>query len=144
MNLDDISRGRYFIFKEHPAFILTDPFIPKGQTQKKVICVNASSVRNWRGKKRTIDKTCVLKKDDHYSIRHDSYIYYKDAASYPINHSMFEELPLAMQSQGQDAFLTPAILIKICKGLMQSPLARDDVKDHYRQAVEQKRAYPVV
>ena len=144
MNLDDISRGRYFIFKEHPAFILTDPFKPKGQTQKKVICVNASSVRDWRGEKRIIDKTCLLKKGDHYSITHDSFIAYKRAECIATNHEALQNLPLAMQSQGQDSFLTPAILMKICKGLMQSTRSNDDVKDAYRQAVEQKRAYPVV
>ena len=143
MNLDDISRGRYFIFEKHPAFTLTDPFIPKGQTQKMVICVNASSVKNWRGEERTIDQTCLLKKGDHYSITHDSFITYKRAECISTSHEDLQNLPLVIQSQGQDAFLTPDILMRICKGLMQSPKSKDYIKDFYRQAVEQARAYKV-
>ena len=138
-----LDRGRYFIFEEHPAFILTDPFIPKGQTQKNVIFVNTSSVRNWRGEERTIDKTCILKKGDHYSIRHDSYIFYKNADCYPISHRMFAELPLAMQRSGENPYLSDDILIKICKGLLKSGLTSKKIKNYYRQAVEQKRAYKI-
>ena len=147
MNLDDISRGRYFIFEEHPAFILTDPFIPKGkpkgQTQEKVICVNASSVRDWRGEKRIIDKTCLLKKGDHYSITHDSFIAYKRAECISTNHEALQNLPLAVQSQGQDPYLSNDILIKICKGLLKSNSTDKKIKNYYRQAVEQGRAYKI-
>ena len=143
MSFDDISRGRYFIFKEHPAFILTDPFTPTGQTQKKIICVNASSVRNWRGEERTIDQTCLLKKGDHHSITHDSFIAYKRAECISTSHEDLQSFPLAIQSRGQDTFLTPDILMRICKGLMQSPKSKDYIKDFYRQAVEQGRAYSV-
>ena len=141
-----LDRGRYFIINDHPAFILTDPFTPQEKKEGHyIIYANASSVKNSYGEKRRhIDRTCLLKKGDHYSIIRDSYIIYKRARCISTNHEALQNLPLAMQSQGQDAFLTPAILMKICKGLMQSTLARSDVKDFYRQAVEQGRAYPVV
>lgn len=140
-----LDRGRYFIFEEHPAFILTDPFTP--QNKKKghyIIYANASSIKNSYGEKRRhIDRTCLLKKGDHYSITRDSYIIYKWARCISTNHEDLQNLPLAMQSRGQDPYLSNDILIKICKGLLKSNSTNKEIKNYYRQAVEQGRAYKV-
>ena len=140
MSLDNLSRGRYFLFKKHPAFILTDPFTPQGKKEGRyIIYANASSVKS----KYDVDDTCLLKKGDHHSITRNSFIFYRRARCISTSDEVLQNLPLDIQSQGQNAFLTPDIFMKICKGLMQSPKSKDYIKDFYRQAVEQKRAYKI-
>ena len=141
MSLNNIRRGRHFkIANYHPAFILTEPFKLQNKEGQYVIYANASSVENHRGiKRRNIDETCILKKGDHHSIENDSYIIYDEAECIST-----KELQNAMKkNQGQNVILAHKILMKICKGLMQSTRSNDDVKDAYRQAVKQGRAYKV-
>ena len=140
-----LDRGRYFIIRDHPAFILTDPFKPQNKKEGHyIIYANASSVKNSYGEKRRhIDRTCLLKKGDHYSIIRDSYIIYKWARCISTSHEALQNLPLAIQSQGQDSYLSNDILIKICKGLLKSNSTDKKIKNYYRQAVEQKRAHKV-
>ena len=135
-----LGRGRYFIFEEHPAFILTDPFTPQDKKEGRyIIYANASSIK----KRSNIDKTCLLKKGDHYSIIRDSYIIYKRARCISTNHEALQNLPLAMQSQGQDSYLSNDILIKICEGLFKSDSTSKEIINYYRQAVEQGRAHKI-
>lgn len=116
---------------EHLYIVLNNPIVDEDDRKVKVIIVNLSSVIDKKTRKRKkrsqIDTTCMFDGDEHESLTHLSFVFYRGAMLIEV-----EKLRLIYKLKSRDGF-NYAKVKRITDGILDSKYTPKDVKEFYKK-----------